>query len=197
MSSLIRRVSLTLLAAGLSVSVFASANAQEAEEPTVGDSQVVELTEPAVEEPPTEVVAPTSDVQPVAETQPVADIQPVAETQPVAEVVPPTAVPTLAPTLAPLPTPTPVPAPASGKVAVSVVDNRFQPRALTVAPGTTVTWTNNGINIHTLTSSDAGFDSGGLVGGASYSFTFDKAGTYNLICRQHGLNGMAAQVIVQ
>jgi plastocyanin len=100
------------------------------------------------------------------------------------------------PTAAPLPTATPASA-ASNKLAVAVIDNRFQPTALNIAAGTTVTWTNNGNNIHTLTSPDGGFDSGGLLGGASFSFTFDKAGTYRLICRQHGLNGMAGQIVVQ
>lgn len=190
MSSLLRRVSLTLIAAGLSVSVFASANAQEAEEPSVGDTPVVELTEPVVEEPVAEFVAPTVEDQPAIAAQPV--IEPAAPSPVLAEPVP-----TIAPTLAPVPTTTPAPAATSDKLAVGLLDNRFQPRALTIAPGTTVTWTNNGNNIHTLTSSDAGFDSGGLVGGASFSYTFDKAGTYNLICRQHVLNGMAGQVIVQ
>ena len=63
--------------------------------------------------------------------------------------------------------------------------------------GSTVTWTNNGNNIHTLTSADGLFDSGGLLGGQSFSFSSIRQGAYRLICRQHGLNGMAAQVIVQ
>jgi len=78
-----------------------------------------------------------------------------------------------------------------------VVDNRFQPNSLSISVGSTVTWTNNGNNIHTLTSPDGLFDSGGLIGGQSFSFTFDKAGTFRLICRQHGLNGMAGQITVQ
>jgi plastocyanin len=182
MTSLRRRISLTLLAAGLSVSVLASANAQEAEESAAGDAEFVEQTDLIVEDSVVDFIAPTVEV-----------------TQPVAQVAAPTLAPTAEPTATPAPAPTQAPAAAavSDKVAVSVIDNRFQPRALTIAPGTTVTWTNNGNNVHTLTSSEAGFDSGGLVGGASFSFKFDKAGTYNLICRQHGLNGMASQVVVQ
>ncbi|HEY3059078.1 MAG TPA: plastocyanin/azurin family copper-binding protein [Chloroflexota bacterium] len=108
----------------------------------------------------------------------------------------PHALPSATPLPTIVPTSTPGPAPAA-KVAAGVADNRFQPTALTVAVGSTVTWTNNGNNMHTLTSSDGLFDSGGLLGGQSFSFTFDRAGTYRLICRQHGLNGMAGQVVVQ
>ena len=91
----------------------------------------------------------------------------------------------------------PVPAAAAARIAATVIDNRFQPGALTVAVGSTVTWTNNGNNMHTLTSTDGLFDSGGLLGGQAFNFTFDKAGTYRLLCRQHGLNGMFGQVVVE
>lgn len=171
MTSLSRRILLTLLAGGLSLAVIASAAAQEAEEPAADEAvYAVAPDEMIVEVPTAEETTPAPlALEPVVEPSPVLPPQPAA-----------------------------APAPAtSNKLAVAVVDNRFQPNALTIAPGTTVTWTNNGFNIHTLTSTDAGFDSGGLVGGASFTFTFDKSGTYRLICRQHGLNGMAGQVIVQ
>ena len=107
-------------------------------------------------------------------------------------------------TLAPTPVPTTTPAPtagaaplASGKVATTVVDNRFQPNTLTVAVGTTVTWTNNGFNFHTLSSTEKLFDSGPLGAGQSFTYSFQKAGTIDLICRQHVLNGMSGRIIVQ
>lgn len=111
-------------------------------------------------------------------------------------------VPTPAPTPAvPLPTPGPTatqPAPAGpAKLAATLLDNRFAPSALNLAVGSTVTWTNDGINLHTLTSTDGLFDSGALMAGQSYSYTFAKPGTYQLICRQHALSGMAAKVVVQ
>jgi plastocyanin len=114
---------------------------------------------------------------------------PVVDT-PVLELPTPTPLPTLAPTA------TPVPA-APLKLTTNLVDNRFQPTALSIGVGTTVTWTNQGSNTHTLHGLDGQLESGPLVAGQSYSFTFDKAGTYRLICRQHSLNGMAAQVTVQ
>jgi len=122
-----------------------------------------------------------------------------ADEEPVVTAAQPAFEPTLEPTVMPLPAPTaPTSAPVLGnKIAAAVVDNRFQPNSLSISVGSTVTWTNNGNNIHTLTSPDGLFDSGGLIGGQSFSFTFDKAGTFRLICRQHGLNGMAGQITVQ
>jgi plastocyanin len=66
-----------------------------------------------------------------------------------------------------------------------------------VAVGTTVTWTNNGFNFHTLSTQDGQFNSGALGGGQSFSFTFQQAGNVVLICRQHVLNGMTGRITVQ
>jgi plastocyanin len=85
---------------------------------------------------------------------------------------------------------------AAANVAAVVVDNRFQPTSLELGVGTSVTWTNAGSNLHTLSSLDGLFDSGALMSGQSFTYTFDKPGTYQLICRQHGLNGMTARVVV-
>src|SRR5262245_18055477 len=40
----------------------------------------------------------------------------------------------------------------SGQPLIRVVDNRFDPPALTIALGTTVEWTNDGMVTHTVTS---------------------------------------------
>ena len=59
--------------------------------------------------------------------------------------------------------------------------NGFSPNVLNIAVGQRVTWTNNGNNVHTITS-DSGyipsFDSGGLGKGQSFSFQFTRAGTF-------------------
>jgi plastocyanin len=106
----------------------------------------------------------------------------------------PTPMPTAVPTAAPTSSPATV---LSGKVPAVVVDNRFQTGELTVAVGTTVTWTNNGFNFHTLSSRENLFDSGPLAGGQTFSYTFKEAGSFNLICRQHILNGMTGRITVQ
>src|SRR5687768_8704241 len=43
---------------------------------------------------------------------------------------------------------------------VQVVDFAFEPAAVTVPAGTTVTWTNTGSRPHTVTADDGSFDSG-------------------------------------
>jgi FtsP/CotA-like multicopper oxidase with cupredoxin domain len=85
---------------------------------------------------------------------------------------------------------------ASGAGAISIVDNHFNPGNLTVPAGTTVTWTNNGVNFHTTTSFDGLWDSTIVPPGQTFSFTFSKPGTYTYYCRQHLLQGMRATITV-
>jgi plastocyanin len=66
-----------------------------------------------------------------------------------------------------------------------VEDYHFQPQELTVQAGTRVTWTNHGEDAHTVVSDNGLFRSGGLDTGDSFSFTFDKPGTYHFTCSVH------------
>ena len=71
---------------------------------------------------------------------------------------------------------------------VSITDDmKFDPEDLTINVGDTVTWTNNDGMGHTATSTDepASFDSGNIDAGATWSFTFTEAGTYNYKCDYH------------
>jgi hypothetical protein len=61
----------------------------------------------------------------------------------------------------------------------------FQPESLTVPAGTEVTWINRDIVRHTVTSDEGLFDSGDLGAGESFSYTFDKPGTYGYHCTRH------------
>lgn len=70
-----------------------------------------------------------------------------------------------------------------GEVAMENIS--FQPDELTVSAGTTVTWTNLDGVAHTTTSDDAVWDSGGLAGGGTFSFTFDEPGTFQYLCSIH------------
>jgi plastocyanin len=185
-----------IVALGLALAVLSAptARAQEAAEAIdLGQGEVViaeYIEAPAPEEwfeVPVEVPAEPVEMP----SEPVAE--PIAMPAPV---VVPTLAPTPVPTATPVATVTAAPV-ASGKLATTVIDNRFQPNTLTVAVGTTVTWTNNGFNFHTLSSTDKMFDSGPLGAGQSFSYTFQKAGTIDLICRQHVLNGMTGRIIVQ
>src|SRR5215212_2581479 len=75
---------------------------------------------------------------------------------------------------------------AQGKTStVSIKNFAFDPPNATVAPGTTVTWVNNDQVPHTATANDGAFDSGTLQPGQSYSFAFDKPGTYAYHCNIH------------
>ena len=110
-------------------------------------------------------------------------------------------------------------APAAGATnSISIVDTGgsctttycFQPAQLTVAPGTTVTWTDHSMATHTVTrcdssactgmgpgtGSDPAFDSGSIATGGSYSHTFTGVGTYNYYCAIHGFATMHGTVTV-
>ncbi len=68
----------------------------------------------------------------------------------------------------------------------------FTPDVLNIKAGTTVTFVNTDGNTHTVTSvkpgtttGDGTFDSGFIKSGKTFSFTFNKPGTYEYICMIH------------
>jgi plastocyanin len=61
----------------------------------------------------------------------------------------------------------------------------FAPTSLTVSAGSTVTWTNKDDEPHTVVSDSAVFRSGALDTDESFSFRFDKPGTYHYACSIH------------
>ena len=67
----------------------------------------------------------------------------------------------------------------SGNFVVTMKNAAFSPASLTIAAGSTVTWTNDDNVIHTVTATDGSFDSGDIAVGASYSKTFSATGTIN------------------
>ena len=73
----------------------------------------------------------------------------------------------------------------SNQQTVSIRDFSFQPAQLSVEPGTTVTWTNEGNEPHTVTADNGLFDSGVLYPGDSYSVQFDGMGTLSYYCTLH------------
>jgi plastocyanin len=94
------------------------------------------------------------------------------------------------------PTPTP---PAGGSQAIAIGDNTFAPAEITVAIGTSVTWTHGGKRPHTVTADDGSFNSGTLQNGATFTQTFDKPGIYQYFCELHGAagkQGMSGVIIV-
>lgn len=77
------------------------------------------------------------------------------------------------------------PAASITTAAVALYDNRFEPATITVAPGTTIRWTNSGSHKHTVTSATGAWDSGDLAPGQVYSATFTRPGTYEYFCHHH------------
>ncbi len=70
-------------------------------------------------------------------------------------------------------------------VRVSIVNYAFNPPILTVAPGTTVVWTNNDIVSHTVSADDGSWSSRFLAPHKYYSHTFKTAGTFGYHCKIH------------
>ncbi|MCX9082235.1 MAG: cupredoxin family copper-binding protein [Candidatus Methanoperedens sp.] len=76
--------------------------------------------------------------------------------------------------------------------AIDIKDFAFNPDTITVAKGTTVTWTNKDSAQHTVTGT--AFTSETLSQGQSYSYTFNEAGTFEYYCKFHP--SMLEKVIV-
>lgn len=76
---------------------------------------------------------------------------------------------------------------ADGQTQVSIDNFKFQPAALTVAPGAKITVVNNDTTTHTLTATKgASFDTGDLAPGKRATFTApSKAGDFPWDCTIH------------
>jgi plastocyanin len=83
----------------------------------------------------------------------------------------------------------------SNPTQIVVKDFMFSPTPLTVKAGSTVTWTNKDDEPHTVVSDTGVFKSGGMDTNESFSYKFDKPGTYHFTCSIHPR--MAGTVVVQ
>ena len=72
-----------------------------------------------------------------------------------------------------------------GPGAVAIQDFAFGPPALTVAKGTTVTWTNNDGSAHSIQGNDKSFTSKDLPKGGTFQNKFDTPGTFAYVCGIH------------
>jgi plastocyanin len=87
------------------------------------------------------------------------------------------------------------------EVSINIVDApRPQPRwgyapaTRKIAPGTWVSWSNNGQDPHTVTAVDGSFDSGNLDPSEGFSWYFDQPGTFAYVCSWH--SWMTGKIIV-
>lgn len=86
-------------------------------------------------------------------------------------------------------------------VSVTIRDNSFNPKSVTINAGDTVVWTNQGSVTHTSTSgsscsADGKWNSGNMGPGATFSFMFAGAGSYPYFCRPHCASGMTGSITV-
>ena len=87
------------------------------------------------------------------------------------------------------------PAAASAPGVVIARDFMFAPLTVTIPAGTTLTWTNRDDEPHTVVSDTGLFRSGALDTNESFSFKFEKPGTYHYACSIHPR--MVGTIVVQ
>jgi plastocyanin len=86
-------------------------------------------------------------------------------------------------------------APTPTTMEVKIDNFSFGPTTITVAVGTTVTWTNRDDIPHTVVSTDGVFKSKVMDTDEKFSFTFSNAGTFAYFCSIHPK--MTGTVVVQ
>ena len=78
---------------------------------------------------------------------------------------------------------------------IVIKDFMFVPMALTISAGSSVTWANTDDEPHTVVSDTGLFRSGAIDTNESFSFKFDKPGTYHFTCSIHPR--MVGTIVVQ
>jgi plastocyanin len=97
----------------------------------------------------------------------------------------PSSAPAASSSPAPAPPASAATAPAAQGSTISIRNFSFSPVSLTVPVGATVNWKNLDGEPHTVKSIDESFRSGALDENDSFSFKFDKPGTYRYVCSIH------------
>ena len=86
------------------------------------------------------------------------------------------------------------PGQSSQSDAVAIRNFAFAPAMVTVPVGTTITWTNDDQDAHTVSATGGAFKSAALNNGDTFRFTFSKPGRYDYLCSIHPF--MTATVVV-
>ena len=71
------------------------------------------------------------------------------------------------------------------QLSVTIQNFAFSPNPITVASGSTVTWTNRDGAPHTVTADDGSWESSTLRQGGTYSHVFTSPGRYTYYCAMH------------
>jgi plastocyanin len=77
---------------------------------------------------------------------------------------------------------------ASGGAKVTITNNKFEPKTVTIKAGSEVTWENKE-GTHAVSADDGSWSSSALTAGKTYSQKFDKPGKYPYYCAFHGGKG--------
>ncbi len=83
------------------------------------------------------------------------------------------------------PSPTPASVAKTTQITINVKNFEFSPVTITISKRQTITWTNMDSVSHTITSTTGDFDSGHISQGQTFSYTFNKAGTFEYSCTIH------------
>jgi plastocyanin len=78
---------------------------------------------------------------------------------------------------------------------IVIKDFMFGPNSLTIKAGSTVTWVNKDDEPHSVVSDTGLFRSGAVDTNETFSYKFDKPGTYHFTCAIHPR--MVGTIIVQ
>ena len=89
----------------------------------------------------------------------------------------------------------PTPSWAEDQAKVLIKDFMYTPMSITVKSGTKVTWVNMDDEPHTVVSDTGLFRSGGLDTNETFSYKFDKPGSYHVTCSIHPR--MVATIVVE
>jgi plastocyanin len=77
---------------------------------------------------------------------------------------------------------------AAEGVTIKFSNFKFEPKEITVKPGTTVTWVNDG-GKHTINADTDEFKSQDITAGGTFQHKFTKPGDYPFYCKYHGDKG--------
>jgi plastocyanin len=69
--------------------------------------------------------------------------------------------------------------------AVNIAKFAYGPKEITIAPGTTIVWTNRDETPHTVTSNDKSFASKGLDTDDKFEHSFASEGDFSYFCTVH------------
>ena|ERR1041385_4588759 len=85
--------------------------------------------------------------------------------------------------------------PATETVSINNGSNTFNPATINVSRSSTIIWTNNTSQMHTISNDYGKFESGDLPSGQQFSFTFYTPGTFPYHCKYHPME--KGNVVVQ